>query len=305
MSNIHGFHTINNNRRPYNSLDVQQPRQNRSSSSSAFRFGTNENGQQMTCLEAFFPGFKVKSFTFIVTIIQIIIYVIEELYSYLLKDGEGGQYAFSCVLYKFGAQFTPSIVIYYQFQRLFLPIFLHGGFKHILFNMISQWFYSYRLEANYGTKKFALLYLLAGVGGNILSAAYMTQSISVGASSSLFGVFAFFIAFLLTDPKQLGDRKCFQLIFLIIMLLSNIVNANANSNVDNSAHLGGFITGALIAINIVDRDSDPKWALKQKAAIGVLVIGAVGLMVYVMNLGGDMRQRATEIENLCHAVVGW
>lgn len=50
--------------------------------------------------------------------------------------------------------------------------------------------YGFSLEDYYGTKKFVLLYLMAGLGGNLLSSVTFTNTISVGASSSIFGLFA-------------------------------------------------------------------------------------------------------------------
>jgi rhomboid protease GluP len=57
-------------------------------------------------------------------------------------------------------------------------------------NMLGQLMYGFSLEDFYGTKKYLILYLLSGIGGNLLSASINHESISVGASSSIFGLFA-------------------------------------------------------------------------------------------------------------------
>jgi len=230
MSNIHGFSSLQDrSRQPL--VDRQQQ-----SSNSIIRFGRfNSDGsvQNMTCFQAFFPDFKKNSFTFFISIIQFAVFIITQAYAFFLNND-----SFGCINYKLGAKFTPAITVFHHFHRLIFPIILHGGFMHIFFNMLGQWFYSYRLESVYGTKKFAFLYLIAGIGGNLLSAASRTGNISVGASSSLFGVFALYMAYLIEDPDRLGPRRHISIIFMVLLLLSNIGNATQASNIDNSAHLG-------------------------------------------------------------------
>jgi membrane associated rhomboid family serine protease len=58
------------------------------------------------------------------------------------------------------ASFYPWQLITYQF--------LHGGFTHILFNMLFLWMFGMEIENLWGSKKFLLFYLLCGIGGAIL-----------------------------------------------------------------------------------------------------------------------------------------
>ena len=113
-------------------------------------------------------------------------------------------------------------------------------------NMLSQWIYGYRLEATFGAKKLALFYIMTGIGGNLLSAVAITESISVGASSSLFGIFALYIAFLLENFHTLPNKQgaVISIVILSIIVLGNLgsaqnkKNGGENDNVDNYAHLG-------------------------------------------------------------------
>ena len=57
--------------------------------------------------------------------------------------------------------------------------------------------YSFVLEDNFGFKKYVFLYALSGIFGNILSCLFLTDVISVGASSSLFGVMALELSYLI------------------------------------------------------------------------------------------------------------
>lgn len=191
--------------------------------------GPNQNG-----IKIVFPYFSYKSFVFIISMVQIAVFITTEAYSLYLNKKNG----FSCVLYRFGSKYTPAIVTYYQFQRLFLPIFLHAGLRHILMNLLSQFMFGFTLEKYHGTRRFMLIYFLSGVGGNLLSALQNEHNPSVGASSALFGVVALRIFYILENYDRLGPRKNFRLLFLGMMVLANVQNARYHGTVDNSAHLG-------------------------------------------------------------------
>jgi membrane associated rhomboid family serine protease len=58
----------------------------------------------------------------------------------------------------------------YQVYRFFTPMFLHGGFSHLLNNLVYQVLAGSILERKYGTKTFAICYILFGFSGNVMSA---------------------------------------------------------------------------------------------------------------------------------------
>ena len=57
-------------------------------------------------------------------------------------------------------------------------MFLHGGFTHILFNMIALFFFGPRVEGRLGSRRFITLYLVAGISGALLSFAFAPASVS-------------------------------------------------------------------------------------------------------------------------------
>lgn len=64
----------------------------------------------------------------------------------------------------------------FQIYRFFTPMFLHGGVKHLLNNLVYQVLVGYILERKYGTKPFAICYILFGFSGNVLSALVSPKS---------------------------------------------------------------------------------------------------------------------------------
>jgi membrane associated rhomboid family serine protease len=64
----------------------------------------------------------------------------------------------------------------YQIYRFFTPMFLHGGVTHLLNNLVYQTLVGYILERKYGTKTFAICYILFGFSGNVMSALVSPKS---------------------------------------------------------------------------------------------------------------------------------
>jgi membrane associated rhomboid family serine protease len=58
----------------------------------------------------------------------------------------------------------------YQIYRFFMPMFLHGGVTHLVSNLVYQALAGSLLERKYGTKTFAICYILFGFSGNVMSA---------------------------------------------------------------------------------------------------------------------------------------
>ena len=67
-----------------------------------------------------------------------------------------------------GAAYTPA-VINGEFYRLFTSMFLHFGPRHLGNNMLVLFVLGGRMERTAGGIKYLLIYLLGGIGGNILS----------------------------------------------------------------------------------------------------------------------------------------
>jgi len=302
MANIHTFSSIKgsgNNRnsggRDYTPLNISPSQSTQNSSDSIFSVGVPDgegNYKKVNIFQCLFPGFKIKSFVFAISMFQIALFIITCIFGWITPDpnnpdgtkkpytdplnhnteeGPQDDQAFNCVLYKFGAKYTPAVLIYYHIHRLLLPVFLHANAGHVFFNILSQFFFGFHLEELYSTKKFIILYFTSAVGGNLLSTIQNTDNISVGASSALFGIFAFQVAYLIDNYENLGPRKNMQIFFIAMMLLGNVGGASATQKIDNSAHLGGFLVGGLIAALIMGKSNpESKFAKYITKLIAVL-----------------------------------
>jgi membrane associated rhomboid family serine protease len=166
-----------------------------------------------------------------------------------------------------------AAVYHFQAWRWVTYQFLHGGFFHVLFNMLALYYFGPFVERWLGWGKFLAFYLLCGVGGALLftllaffpSAVGTTvHSPMVGASGGIFGVL---IACAVINPRGQASllflpitmtMRTMALVFLGIATLSVLVGG-ANAGGD-TAHLGGALVGFVLsmrpqALNIFDRVS--------------------------------------------------
>ena len=93
-----------------------------------------------------------------------------------------------CVLSQLGGGDTPRLVHKLQLWRLATPMLLHAGPMHIIMNLYVQFLVGMKCETAWGTRTTATIYLLSGVGGNLLSSVGDSSSIGVGASGAIVGI---------------------------------------------------------------------------------------------------------------------
>ncbi|BCG58711.1 rhomboid family intramembrane serine protease [Paenibacillus sp. URB8-2] len=134
----------------------------------------------------------------------------------------------------------------WELWRLVASIFLHNGFTHLLFNSFALLVFAPPLERLMGWWRYALLYVMGGVVGNILSLGAWgggpqdVVTVSVGASGAIFAVYGAFlyIALLQRSMMDEGSRKT-----LYVLLALGVIMSFTRQNVDWIAHIGGLIGG--------------------------------------------------------------
>jgi membrane associated rhomboid family serine protease len=154
---------------------------------------------------------------------------------------------------------------------LFSSMFLHGGFLHLVGNMLYLWIFGNNIEDTLGHFRFLLFYLLCGLAAamaQVLASPGSTVPM-IGASGAVAGVLG---AYILLFP---GARVLTLLIIIIFIKFIRLpalivlgfwfflqllgVMGGAISNVAFFAHIGGFVVG-LILIKIFQ----PRWAKKRR-----------------------------------------
>jgi len=163
-----------------------------------------------------------------------------------------------------GALDTPKIVNDGQWWRLFSPVILHAGLIHWVVNMLALWFFGIAIEQSHGLANSLLMFWVPAVGGNILSAIFLPQYISVGASGGIFG----FIGACLADItvnwnllfiQDVGDdnaqapwkRNAWAFFWIIMEMAVNIV-LGLTPFIDNFIHLGGLLYGMCCGWTVIE-----------------------------------------------------
>lgn len=141
-----------------------------------------------------------------------------------------------------------------QYKRLFTSAFLHGSWVHLLVNMISLYCFSAVLESYLGPFTFLALYATSLIGGNLLSL-YIHRHDSyysaIGASGAVCGVI--FASIALFPELEIGfpgiDYYIPGWAYGLCFVLYSIWGIKAGrDNIGHDAHLGGGISGLLLAI---------------------------------------------------------
>jgi len=147
-------------------------------------------------------------------------------------------------LITWGANYRP-LTMGAEPWRLFTSMFLHFGIIHLAANMFALFSIGKMLEPFIGRWRFFILYLLAGLGGNAVSLWWHQNdpSVSAGASGAIFGLFGVLTALLTTNLIDATVRKSLMKNMATAITLNLLIGLYAG--IDNSAHLGGLLTGAM------------------------------------------------------------
>ncbi|CAM9453373.1 unnamed protein product [Phaeothamnion confervicola] len=146
-----------------------------------------------------------------------------------------------------GAKVAPAIFQQGQFYRLLTPIFLHGSVSHLLMNCLSLYNIGPAVESYFGSSRMLLVYVLSGVAGNVASCLYSPQTVGIGASGAVFGMMGAFGMFLYSNQRVLGGGSRRALGSIGRVVLINAAFGLSTRGIDNLAHAGGFVGGALMA----------------------------------------------------------
>jgi len=171
-----------------------------------------------------------------------------------------------------GAIFGPYTVLDAQWWRLGTAMFLHGGMTHLLMNMFSLYLIGRGFEEYCDTKSYITIYVFSGLLGSLVSLYMHPESVGVGASGAIFGVFGGLAGFFLAHREHIQEHtKSFMKDFAIIIGINLVIGLSIPS-VDMSAHVGGLIVGLIGGYMIS----------KNLKFIGVYALAMILLMIAFM-----------------------
>lgn len=163
---------------------------------------------------------------------------------------------------------------------LFTSMFLHGGWMHIIGNMLYLWIFGDNVEDRMGHFKFLLFYILCGMTASAthIVADYNSPIPSLGASGAIAGVLG---AYLMLYPRArvlvlvpifilITTIEVPALLFLGIWIVQNFISGVASLSVKTAqtggtawwAHIGGFVVGAILVWLFAKREPNYQYRVE-------------------------------------------
>lgn len=188
-----------------------------------------------------------------------------------------------------GADFTP-LTFTGEPERLFSSMFFHFGMIHLMLNMWALYIFGSVAEQLFGRSYYIALYFLAGLMGSVLSSYLSIRDgyellqhfdpnllprINAGASGAVMGIGAALTVISLFPPlpqqRSWLDKKS-----LLMIMGINLIFGFTVSGINNAAHIGGMIMGALLASIWYFSQKTPNKGLFQIIAlsVGLLLLAA-------------------------------
>ena len=154
--------------------------------------------------------------------------------------------------------------------RMVTTMFVHSPSSvfHILFNGYSLFILGTLVERLIGRGRFVALFFLAGFGGSVAVLLLSPMAAVVGASGAIFGLFgALFVI-----QRSFGGAN----VQLLIVLALNLVLGFVVPGISWQAHVGGLITGALVA-GILVKTRGAQQGRQQRLQLGLVAGGLVAI----------------------------
>jgi rhomboid protease GluP len=149
-----------------------------------------------------------------------------------------------------GASYSLATIGEARYETLITAAFLHAGVLHLAFNMVALWQAGPLVERAVGSARMAPMYLAAGAVGNLLSVFFgwfKDGGMTVGASGAILGVIAAALVVGWRTGGWRGPLTQAMARWLGFVVVFGVLTNMSGGNIDNAAHVGGAIAGAVIA----------------------------------------------------------
>jgi len=201
-------------------------------------------------LAAILPGFS--SLTAVLITVNVILLALP-LVLWGASPSPGGLFTLlappAAALFAFGSKYTPVILHYGQFWRLVTAGFLHAGIVHLGFNCYALSILGPLIENSFGWRKYLFIYTATDIAAFTTSAFLNPGTPSVGASGPIFGLLGFAVLYGRYRSDRTGRAISDQLLRWIVPAVVMLFLPG----IDNAAHVGGFVSGAILGM-VVDAE---------------------------------------------------
>ncbi|KAL4476152.1 hypothetical protein ABPG74_009885 [Tetrahymena malaccensis] len=225
------------------------------------------------------PSFKINSITFSIIAINIFVFVIE-----CYQTSGFGQSLLEInqnSLIDMGALVPIDIKQKGQYYRILFAMFMHYNFIHLLFNQVSLFIILSAIEFSYGLLYTSIIYLLSGIGGNMLAANFGNDyDIFVGCTGAITGLFGCVLSYFILNWNKLEVlgpmREYILCIFILFMLLAFLFPGT--SSISTYSSLGGFLAGLFSGLAIPEPAQQGSYE-KYAKIVGWVLLGTFFILI--------------------------
>mmetsp|Transcript_24977 Transcript_24977/g.58950 ORF Transcript_24977/g.58950 Transcript_24977/m.58950 type:complete len:580 (-) Transcript_24977:951-2690(-) len=192
-----------------------------------------------------------------------------------------------------GAKDSYLIVSENEVWRVLSSAILHAGLVHYVINCLALWFVGKAIETTHGTMATAFTFIISAIGGTILSAIFLPEYITVGASGGIFGLIGACLSDIIMNWKHLfsdfvsenGSRNN-HLLVVVFLVLDIVLNCliGLTPYVDNFTHLGGMVYGLLCGLSTMERLPNAFFGMEENffARVKQIATRFLGLIISII-----------------------
>tara|TARA_B100001094_G_scaffold288683_1_gene305073 strand:- start:166 stop:957 length:792 start_codon:yes stop_codon:yes gene_type:complete len=150
-------------------------------------------------------------------------------------------------------ELSSSLVIIPEYLTVFTSLFLHGGWMHLLSNMLFLWVFGDNVEDSMGHSRFILFYIICGILATLTHAVAESNSNLplIGASGAISGVLGAYVvlfprAKILALFMNIIPIRLPALLVIGVWIAIQFLNINNDDGTAWWAHVGGFMSGVVL-----------------------------------------------------------
>jgi rhomboid protease GluP len=182
----------------------------------------------------------------------------------------------------------PAFREHHEYWRILTGAALHGGILHVVLNGYALYMFGKLIEMLSNRAHVAIVFLLAAIGGSILSLIFMPDGVSVGVSGGIVGLLGYMAVYAFRRRDFISAEFRRSLVFNIgFIFLYGVMLYNV---IDNFGHLGGLITGVVYGLLQIPSDpyTDPRIAAPATrylgfASLAVFIVTSILSVLLIVN----------------------
>ncbi|MEO0604977.1 MAG: rhomboid family intramembrane serine protease, partial [Myxococcota bacterium] len=206
------------------------------------------------------------------------------------------------VMLRLGALRADLVVEHGEYFRLLTPMFLHGGWLHLVLSMLAFLQLSALVEMLWGGRRVLLIYVVCGLAGSLCSAVLNdpAPALAVGATGAVLGLAGVLMGTMWFGPSAtaqwLSDLLGRRLLTAVLLTfgIGIALVVMVGPLLDNWAHFGGWSCGVLVA-GTLPSPTEPEEPQFTVPAAGVAIVALIGSLGW-MALDGDDALATAELD---------